>query len=304
MIRYTYFILVIAYSLLSNCALLMTLRAFHWNIIPGPPGVQLYCMICWLFFCLSAVYWWPDIKLTKMNVRQCILEEEQLLLSCLEELREKSGDQAHYKIFILEEEGPNAFAIGNRTIVMSRGLMTLLTPSELSAVMAHEMGHLRSHDPMAGAAFTIAVFLTFRISRLIRALLQPLKRMCMPRRYFVSYNPLAEYGGAAAILILFIIFSVFHLFHYLLAMICILGLLTLIDKIFIYLWLWNARLVEYEQDAFAHQLGYGQDLKDALLKITNSIPPQPVNLFAVLTYQNHPIVYNRIRRLEKLAGLR
>ena len=70
------------------------------------------------------------------------------------------------------------------------------------------------------------------------------------------------------------------------------------------LWRWNSRLTEYRQDGFAQQLGYGDGLKDALLKIIRSLPPQEVNVFTVLARHQHPVIYNRIRRLEKLARLR
>ena len=80
-------------------------------------------------------------------------------------------------------------------------------------------------------------------------------------------------------------------------------LFTMLDYLFGFLRLTISRFIEYKQDAFAHKLGYGSGLREALQKSTLGTP-QTVNRYEILMTNNHPVIYNRIRRLEKLEGLR
>jgi len=69
-------------------------------------------------------------------------------------------------------------------------------------------------------------------------------------------------------------------------------------------WGWTSvtRFREYRQDAFAHSLGYGKSLSSALTKLS-ALGINAVNQYEVIMRHNHPIIYNRIERLEKLVGL-
>jgi len=305
MSKYYHFLLVIAYIFITMATIFIILTFFGWNIVPRGGATRLFITACWMAFCFSAVYWWPQIVLMKMNVRRGILEEENRILSCMQALQSKLDDISTYQLLIFEDPGPNAFAIGKRTIVLSDGILNLLDESEISAVLAHELGHLRSNDCMVGTAFSVAFLIPSKIQWLTGICLQSLGRGFRARSFYGGGIPLQEYIRVTISLIAVgMLFAYFHLFHYLLAIISLDLLLKNLDKLFLSLWLWNSRLREYKQDAFAHELGFGLALKQALLKITKSIPAQPVNLYTVLMYHNHPVVYNRIRRLEKLAGLR
>ncbi len=74
------------------------------------------------------------------------------------------------KVYIVEDASPNAFATGrnpeNAAVAATTGLLDLLTPAEVEAVMAHELGHVRNRDTLvmtmvatiAGAISMIANF--------------------------------------------------------------------------------------------------------------------------------------------------
>jgi Zn-dependent protease with chaperone function len=53
-------------------------------------------------------------------------------------------------VYLIDRSEPNAFAAGVRasdsTVAVTSGLERMLTPDEMKAVLAHEMGHLRHHD--------------------------------------------------------------------------------------------------------------------------------------------------------------
>ena len=61
-------------------------------------------------------------------------------------------------IFIVEDEAPNLFSIGrspkHASLVVSQGLLDTLGREELEAVVAHEIGHIRSYDIRLRTAVT------------------------------------------------------------------------------------------------------------------------------------------------------
>lgn len=54
------------------------------------------------------------------------------------------------KVYVIDDPAPNAFATGrdpqHATVAASRGLLQIMDKTELEAVMAHEMGHVKNYD--------------------------------------------------------------------------------------------------------------------------------------------------------------
>ncbi len=77
------------------------------------------------------------------------------------------------KVYIVEDDAPNAFATGrnpeNAAVAATTGLMHMLTPDELAGVMAHELAHVKNRDTLvmtmvatiAGAISMLANFSMF-----------------------------------------------------------------------------------------------------------------------------------------------
>lgn len=58
------------------------------------------------------------------------------------------GGEAAVKIFVLDHEMVNAFALPGGYVVFFRGMIdAALSPNEIAAVMAHEVGHVENRDP-------------------------------------------------------------------------------------------------------------------------------------------------------------
>lgn len=79
----------------------------------------------------------------------------------------------HPKIYIIENEQPNAFATGrnpeNAAVAATTGLLRMLTEEEVAGVMAHELAHVKNRDTLtmtvtatlAGAITMLANFALF-----------------------------------------------------------------------------------------------------------------------------------------------
>jgi heat shock protein HtpX len=76
--------------------------------------------------------------------------EKQQLYNVVEEMKISAGLKFMPKVFIIEADYMNAFASGysekSAMVAITRGLMQKLNRSELQAVMAHELSHIRHMD--------------------------------------------------------------------------------------------------------------------------------------------------------------
>ncbi len=291
MSRYIQFLLVILYGFLTISALALVWQLFCLGSHDVRDWVVFSIIAGWLVLCFSAVYWLTDILLFFMQLRKPILEEEQRLVLSLYEIQRRAKDKKHYRFRITENMNPEAFAIGHHTIVISKGFMKMLTDDELSALLAHEMGHLRTRDCMAGLAFYLANLLPGIVVRVFS----------WGVRTSIILGTLVIIIG---ILMLFIVLMKALVFIYVATILGFLLFMRLLNPVFRFFWFLNSRYTEYRQDAFAQKLGFGLELKQVLLKLAQDCPPQPVSRFFIVTRSSHPIIHNRIRRLEKLQGLR
>jgi heat shock protein HtpX len=95
-------------------------------------------------------------------------DEEPALHAALDHLC-ALADAPKPRLAVSPENVPEAFALGTRpsrsVIVVTRGLLARLDPSEIEAVLAHELAHIVNRD---GAVMTLASFPLFAGAWLIR----------------------------------------------------------------------------------------------------------------------------------------
>jgi heat shock protein HtpX len=77
------------------------------------------------------------------------------------------------KVFIIDDSAPNAFATGrdpkHAIVAATTGLIDIMDDSELEAVMAHEMGHVKNYDiRVSMIAFGLVSAITFLSDTVIR----------------------------------------------------------------------------------------------------------------------------------------
>jgi|GEM_PF-3117245 len=292
------FLLLLSYIFLAVSATFIFGLAF--NLIPHIEEYVLWLTIAgFMLLCLSGVYWLIPLQMLSMNVRKPILEEERLLVKCMNILKQKTKDPRNYRLRIIETAELEAFAIGTRTIAISKGLLYILNEEELIAVMAHEMGHLKARDTFAGTGLLIAFYLPSRIQlTVIRFFFSLVGGVLL---HTVQYGILA---GIMMVGILLVIGWLLHILTWMIALIMLSVFFLILNWIFNFLYRADSRFTEYRRDAFAQRLGYGPALRTTLIKFIESHPPSRISFWNIFLRSTHPVTHNRIRKLERMNGQR
>jgi heat shock protein HtpX len=117
-------------------------------------------------------YWWSDkIVLKLYKAREISPEESPQLYAMVAELAQKAAIPMP-RVCIIPSAAPNAFATGrnpaNSAVAVTEGLMHMLEPQEVKAVLAHEIAHVVNRDTLIG---TIAATFAGAVSMLAHMLL-------------------------------------------------------------------------------------------------------------------------------------
>lgn len=91
----------------------------------------------------------PRHILAAYNGRELREHQTPALFHITEVLSERAGLERAPQLYIIPTDKLNAFTVGRRDdaiIGVTRGLLKAMSPRELSAVLAHEMSHIRHHD--------------------------------------------------------------------------------------------------------------------------------------------------------------
>ncbi len=115
-------------------------------------------------------YWWSDkIILSMVNAKEIEKKDNPELYRLVENLSITAGLPLP-KIYILEEKQPNAFATGrnpeNSVIAFTTGLLEKLDRTELEAVVAHELSHVKNRDILIGSVVVVLVAVVAVLARL------------------------------------------------------------------------------------------------------------------------------------------
>jgi len=154
------------------------------------------------------------------------------------------------RVYIIPSEEPNAFAAGTKAsvVAVTTGLLDLLTPRELRAVLAHEIGHVRNRDisrSLSAGCMCAGLGFAMTIGDWLMESDRPRSRRNR------SKDDKDGGGGGALGMILYVSGATTY------AMGTVLRLM-------------HSRTAEYAADAFAKSIGAGPDLASALNKLEAS----------------------------------
>ena len=118
-------------------------------------------------------YWFSDKMVLKMyNAQEVDESSAPQYYNMVRELAQRA-ELPMPKVYLIEEDAPNAFATGRNAehaaVAATTGLLRVLTARELRGVMAHELAHVKHRDilistisaTMAGAISALANFAMF-----------------------------------------------------------------------------------------------------------------------------------------------
>ena len=121
-------------------------------------------VIALIFSCTSAFlsYYNSDkIVLSMSNARPATPEENKRLINILEGLIVSSGLKTVPRLYIVQDNQPNAFATGrdpeHSVICVTTALLDKLDYYELEGVLGHELAHIANYDIRLSAVVTVMV---------------------------------------------------------------------------------------------------------------------------------------------------
>jgi len=97
-----------------------------------------------------AGFWFSDkLALRMSGAHEVTMQQEPRLHSLIEEVAAQAG-MPKPKVYLIENDTPNAFATGrspkHAAVAVTTGIMRLLDERELRGVVGHELSHVRNHD--------------------------------------------------------------------------------------------------------------------------------------------------------------
>lgn len=183
-------------------------------------------------------------------------------------------------LFITDSMAVNAFAVGRKTIAVTRGAIYTFSPDELKGILAHELGHMVNGDTKAllikligNGFFSIIIF----VLRFIVNILENISLMIGSKNIVL------------AVISFITIISRIAMDLYIIAFVFVGDLIIAL----------NSRYSEYLADEYAYLIGYGEDLKNSLYILNKISMPRNIPLLERLK-ASHPHTTARIERLENM----
>ncbi len=115
----------------------------------GPMGA-LVALVIWFVLLLVALVQGDHVLLLSVRARQIQKEDFPQLWNVVEEMAIASGMGRMPKVYVIQDDSPNAFAVGSKpekaAVAATTGLLRRLNRDELQGVMAHEIAHVQNLD--------------------------------------------------------------------------------------------------------------------------------------------------------------
>lgn len=285
---------------LTTMAALMALLGYGIGMFVAPEHAWVGVMIAmaiWCFLWMTATWGGSGVLLFSSGAHEIAHDDNPRLDNIVEEMTIASGLPAKPKVYIMDTNIPNAFAVGKpqkSAIAVTTGLLTRLNRDELQGVIAHEIGHISNQDTrfmtLAGVMMGAIVILADLLIRL---------------PFFAGRGRRRSSPGGGQAVVIFMLVAI------------ILGILApLLARL---LYFACSRRREYLADACAAEFTrYPGGLASALEKISASagrtsrvnrvtapmyiVNPLQRERSAVGLFSTHPPTSERVRILRAMAG--
>lgn len=136
---------------------LMALFLLVGRAVGGAQGM-LFALILASVMNISA-YWFSDKAVLAMHRATEIGPHDEPRLYRVVQKLANSGGLPMPKVYVIEDDAPNAFATGRNlshaAVAASTGILDLLTSTELEGVIAHELSHIKHRDMLSGTVVAV-----------------------------------------------------------------------------------------------------------------------------------------------------
>ena len=186
------------------------------------------------------------------------------------------------QLYISESMTVNAFAIGRKTIAITRGAMCAFKSDELKGVLSHEFGHMANGDTKALLINVVGNGFFSLIIFVLRFILLFIQNISVA---FSNKN---------------IVVAVFAIISFIFRLLVDLGIIVFVFLGNVILAL-NSRYSELLADKYAFHIGYGEELKNSLYILSKLSLSEKLTFMERLT-ASHPYTTARIQKLEELGA--
>jgi len=241
----------------------------------GGFGGMAVAFIIWIFLALLSYYSGDSLLLMASRAKEVSREVHPQLFNVVEEMKIASNLPKMPKVYIIDEEAPNAFATGRNpdkcAVAVTAGLLSRLNRDELQGVIAHEVGHITNRDVMFVTMAGVMLGAIVLISQIF------LRSLFFSSQSSRRYRSRSNEGGGQLQLILMVVAVVFAILAPIMAQLLYFAL---------------SRRREYLADATSARLTrYPEGLASALEKISNSnVEMQSANKATAPMYIVNPFV--------------
>ena len=265
------------------------------SLLGAALGIPLLLVVLWLMARMGTLWWlyvwvaWMGFNLLVLMIYPTFIAPifnrftplaDPSLAGRIESLLTRCGFKAQ-GLFVMDgskrSSHGNAYFSGfgaAKRIVLFDTLLTRLAPSEIEAVLAHELGHFKRHHVWKRVAVLFAMSL---------AMLWVLGQLIAEDWFYSGLN-VQMHGTAVALLLFFLVVPVFTFF------------LQPLTSLY-------SRKHEFEADAYAAVHASPADLVHALVKLYQdnaaTLTPDPLHS---AFYDSHPPAATRIARLQQLPA--
>lgn len=132
------------------CLMLGLVLLFMWvgSLIGGESGMRMAFLIA-LFMNFTAYFMSDKMVLKQYRAKEVDKDMAPQLYQIVARLAQKA-DLPMPKVYMIDEEVPNAFATGRNpkhaAVAVTKGLLNLMNENEVEGVLAHEMSHVKHYD--------------------------------------------------------------------------------------------------------------------------------------------------------------
>jgi len=141
---------------------LIFIIALGWlfSYIYNSPAILIIAIIVAVGQALSSYFWGDSIALAMTHAQLIKKSDNPELYRIVENLSITAGIPAP-KIYIINDDSPNAFATGrdpeHSSIAVTTGLLSIMEKKEIEGVIAHELSHIGNRDSLLMVVVVVLV---------------------------------------------------------------------------------------------------------------------------------------------------